>query len=94
MTCTSGAWNTPTVKGQFVVGSRGKSFGHGYTCWYWTQFYGNYLFHSVLYNPGSMTSVQDGRLGINASHGCVRLALDNAKWIYDTIPSGTRVVVW
>ena len=41
-----------------------------------------------------MTSVQDGRLGINASHGCVRLALDNAKWIYDTIPSGTRVVVW
>lgn len=94
MTCTSGAWNTPTVKGQFVVGSRGKSFGHGYTCWYWTQFYGNYLFHSVLYNPGSMTSVQDGRLGINASHGCVRLAIDNAKWIYDTIPSGTRVVVW
>ncbi len=94
MICTSGAWGTPTVKGQFVVGSRGMSFGSGYTCWYWTQFYGNYLFHSVLYNQGSMTSIQDGRLGVNASHGCIRLAIDNAKWIYDTIPSGTRVVVW
>ena len=94
MVCTSGAWGTPTVKGQFVVGSRGMSFGSGYTCWYWTQFYGNYLFHSVLYNQGSMTSIQDGRLGVNASHGCIRLAIDNAKWIYDTIPSGTRVVVW
>lgn len=93
-TCTSGAWSTPTVKGEFTVASRGLSFGSGYTCWYWTQFYGNYLFHSVLYNPGSMTSIQDGRLGINASHGCVRLALQNAKWIYDNIPRGTKVVVW
>ncbi|WP_334296422.1 L,D-transpeptidase [Mediterraneibacter catenae] len=69
-------------------------FGSGYTCWYYTQFYGNYLFHSVLYNPGSMSSIQDGRLGINASHGCVRLSLSNAKWIYDNIPSSTKVVVY
>lgn len=93
-TCTTGAWNTPTVKGTFTVGSRGKSFGSSYTCWWWTQFYGNYLFHSVPYNPGSMSSIQDGRLGINASHGCVRLTLENARWIYDTIPSGTKVVVY
>ncbi len=91
--CTSGAPSSPTVKGQFVIGSRGLSFGHGYTCWYWTQFYGNYLFHSVKYNPGSMTSIQDGRLGVNASAGCVRLEISNAKWIYDYIPSGTKVVV-
>lgn len=92
--CTTGAWNTPTVKGQFTVGLRGMSFGSGYTCWYWTQFYGNYLFHSVLYQPGSMSRIQDGRLGINASHGCVRLDLANAKWIYDNIPSRTKVVVF
>ena len=36
----------------------------------------------------------DGRLGINASHGCVRLALTNAKWIYDNIPVGTKVVIY
>ena len=92
--CTSGAASTPTVKGQFTVGSKGLAFGSGYTCWYYTQFYGDYLFHSILYNPGSMTSVQDGRLGINASHGCIRLAIQNAKWIYDNIPVGTKVVVY
>lgn len=94
LTCATGAWNSPTVKGIFAVGSRGLAFGNGYTCWYWTQFCGNYLFHSVLYDPGSMTSIQDGRLGINASHGCVRLDINDAKWIYDNIPSGTRVVVY
>jgi lipoprotein-anchoring transpeptidase ErfK/SrfK len=41
-----------------------------------------------------MSSIQDGRLGINASHGCVRLSLSDAKWIYDNIPSGTTVVVY
>ena len=73
--CTTGASATPTVKGQFTVGIKGKAFGSGYTCWYYTQFYGNYLFHSVLYNPGSMSSIQ-------------------AKWIYDNIPSSTKVVVY
>ena len=92
--CTSGAASTPTVKGSFTVQSKGLSFGSGYTCWYYTQFYGNYLFHSVLYNPGSKTSIQDGRLGINASHGCVRLSLSNAKWIYDNIPRGTKVYIY
>ena len=90
--CTTGAPGSPTVKGTFTVGSRGKSFGSGYTCWYWTQFYGNYLFHSVLYQPGSMSRIQDGRLGISASHGCVRLDIECARWIYNNIPRGTRVV--
>ena len=92
--CTTGASSTPTVKGTFTVQGKGRSFGSGYTCWYYTQFYGNYLCHSVLYQPGSMTNIQDGRLGINASHGCVRLSLSNAKWIYDNIPRGTKVVIY
>ena len=92
--CTTGAAGSPTVKGSFTVQSKGLAFGSGYTCWYYTQFYGNYLFHSILYNPGSKTSVQDGRLGINASHGCIRLSLANAKWIYDNIPRGTKVYIY
>ena len=92
--CTSGASSSPTVTGTFKVQAKGMSFGSGYTCWYYTQFYGNYLFHSVLYNQGSKTSIQDGRLGINASHGCVRLSINNAKWIYDNIPRNTKVVIY
>lgn len=93
--CTSGAYSTPTVTGEFTVGSRGYSFGeeHGYSCYYWTQFYGAYLFHSVKYYANTR-NIMDGRLGVNASAGCLRLQIENAKWIYDTIPRGTKVVVY
>lgn len=89
--CSPGAWETPTVKGVFTVQSKGYVFGSGYSCYYYTQFYGNYLFHSVLYYQGTR-SVMDGRLGQHLSHGCVRLHINNAKWIYDNIPRGTRVL--
>jgi lipoprotein-anchoring transpeptidase ErfK/SrfK len=81
------------VTGSFSVGSRGYSFGSGFTCYYWTQFYSDYLFHSVLYREGTRT-VMDGRLGIHASHGCVRMTIENAKWIYSNVPSGTRVLIY
>ena len=93
--CGPGKPSTPTVKGEFTIYGRGKSFGsRSYTCWYYTQFYGNYLFHSVLYNRGSMTQIQDGTLGKQVSHGCVRLDINNAKWLYDNIPNGTKVVIY
>ena len=93
MTCSCGKPSTPTVRGTFSVGSKGYSFGEnkGYSCYYWTQFHGDYLFHSILYNPYTWV-VQDGRLGASLSHGCVRLAIGDAKWIHDTIPRGTTVV--
>lgn len=93
--CGPGKPSTPTVKGEFTIYGRGKSFGSKtYTCWYYTQFYGNYLFHSVLYNHGSMSKIQDGTLGRPVSHGCVRLDINNAKWLYDNIPNGTKVVIY
>ena len=94
--CSPGTSSTPTVKGSFKVSGRGKVFGKAgqYSCWYYTQFYGNYLFHSVLYYPGSMTHIKDGRLGQRLSHGCVRLDINNAKWIYDNIPNGTAVYIY
>lgn len=91
--CTAGAYATPTVIGEFTVGSKGYVFGHGYSCYYYTQFYRDYLFHSIKYDQGTF-NVQDGRLGVHASLGCVRLSLENAKWIYDNIPRGTKVVVY
>ena len=94
--CCTGAYSSPTVKGNFTTSGKTYHFGEekGYTCWYATSFYGNYLFHSVLYVPGSKSSYVDSSLGYNISHGCVRLAISNAKWIYNTIPSGTHVYVY
>ena len=83
-----------TPKGIFKLRYKLKHFGeeHGYTCWYASNFSGNSFIHSVLYNPMSMTSIQDGRLGINASHGCVRLKLQNAKWIYEHVKKGSTII--
>ena len=91
--CANGKPSTPTVGGIFQIGSRGVYFDSGAArCHWWTQFYGDYLFHSVLYNKNG--TIQDGRVGMALSHGCVRLQIQNAKWIYDNIPSGTTVVVY
>ena len=92
--CSDGAPSTPTVEGVFRVGIKGYYFDSGNArCYWYTQFYGDYLFHSVLYNKYT-GALSDGRLGMALSHGCVRLDINNAKWIYDTIPSGTTVVVY
>ncbi len=93
LSCSPGKPSTPTVKGVFRIQSRGYSFGSGYTCYYWTQFYGDYLFHSILYDQGTF-NVQDGRLGEQLSHGCVRMDIWDAKWIHDVIPTGTTVYIY
>ena len=94
-----GAPSSATPSGNYTISGRGYSFdgalgGTPYTCYYWTNFLNNvYLFHSIPYHQGTW-NVQDDRLGVKASHGCVRLATDNAKWIYDNIPDGTYVCIY
>jgi len=91
--CTIGKKATPTPKGTYTIGVKGLYFGvnKGYKCWYYTQFKENYLFHSIIYNLDG--SVRDGRLGMALSDGCIRLTKINAKWIWDNIPRGTKVVI-
>jgi len=92
MVCSSGKTSTPTIKGNFTVGKKGDYFiaDSGARCKYYTQISGNYLFHSVLYdNKGNY--VIDNTLGVPISHGCVRLSLENAKFIYYNIPAGTAI---
>lgn len=95
-TCSVGAYSTPTPEGVFSVGFRTLYFGDQYyRAWYATQFIGDYFFHTILYRPGSSPSVvYDGTLGAHVSHGCVRLPLGAAQWIYNNIPMGTKVVVY
>lgn len=91
--CTIGKPSTPTPKGTYAIGIKGLYFGvnKGYKCWYYSQFKGNYLFHSIIYNLNG--TIRDGRLGMALSDGCVRLAKENAKWIYDNIPERTKVYI-
>lgn len=91
--CSTGRTGTPTVIGEYEVFGKGYSFGHGYTCYYYTQFYGDYLFHSSPYYVNS-NRIMDPTMGVPSSAGCVRLEIQNAKWIYDNIPYGTKVVTY
>ena len=94
--CSVGKDSTPTIKGVFTTETSSLHFGeeHGYSCWYATQIYGDYLFHSVKFQPGSQTAPKDTRLGRHISMGCVRLPLEDARWIYYNIPDGTTVVTY
>ncbi|MCB2290248.1 L,D-transpeptidase family protein [Clostridium sp. CS001] len=91
--CSTGKASTPTVKGDFTIKDKGPMFraGSNTICNYYTQFYGNYLFHTVLLDNNE--NIQDGRLGTPLSHGCIRLAIDDAKYIYTSIPYGTSVSI-
>ena len=91
--CSTGAPGTPTPAGEYSVTGKGYSFGNGYTCYYYTQFYGDYLIHSGTYYQGTFR-VMDDRMGMHISHGCVRLLLDRAKWVWDNVPIGSKVVIY
>ncbi len=99
--CTIGARKTPTPSGTFYIGG-GRKIAHvtyfdsgKIRCWYATRIKGEYYFHSVLYTQyRKPTRVANGRLGANLSHGCIRLQLNNAKWIYNNIPVNTKCIIY
>lgn len=94
-TCSTGIDTEKTPTGIFDVRERGDWFysdKYEQGGKYWVQFYGDYLFHSVPYNE-DQSEVVDNTLGTPASHGCIRLKTEDAKWIYDNIDSGTKVII-
>ena len=96
-TCCVGKKSTPTITGSYTLGGKGIYFNtqDGHRCWYFSIIHGNYYFHSVLYDRSpEPVNVVDGTLGAQVSHGCIRLALEDSKWIYDNIPAGTTVYIY
>ena len=95
--CVTGKPSTPTVQGEFTIIGRIPSFDGDtdspelYTCYYATNFYEDYYFHSIVYYAGTQ-DIMDASMGVSVSHGCVRLYIDYAQWIYETVPDGTKVV--
>lgn len=93
--CTIGAPGHATPSGVFRLGYKGRYFNSGSSirCWYYSEIRGSILFHSVLYAPAPTPArVIEPRLGLKLSHGCVRLAIENAKYIYEKIPKGTKII--
>lgn len=100
--CCVGASVTPTPKGSYTVEGKEYVF-HGeensYSCYYGVVFNSarELMFHSVGYKNNGSQKDKDiifSNLGSWASHGCVRLKLENAKWLYDHMTTGTKVVIF
>lgn len=98
MTCSVGTSKNKTPTGTYNTMSRtrwGKLMGPSYGQ-YCTRIVGSILFHSVAgYNKTSYNlSYRDyNKLGQPASHGCVRLCVRDAKWIYDNCEIKTKVTI-
>ena len=64
---------------------------------YAVRFNGHIMFHSVPYMTPAKDTLKEGQynlLGQPASQGCIRLAVIDAKWIYDNCDRGTKVEVY
>lgn len=97
MIVSTGAPINPTPKGEYKTTVHTEHFNsYGVRAWYATGFIGGlYLFHSSPYEIASKPLVcTDDRLGEPHSHGCVRMALEDAKWMYDNLPLRTKVVIY
>lgn len=97
--CSVGLPGTETPSGTYYTQARyrwhelmGPSYGQ-----YCTRIVGGILFHSVA--GSNMTSYNlsasdYNMLGQPASHGCVRLCVRDAKWIYDNCNLGMEVRIY
>lgn len=93
--CSTGIEGQETPKGIFYITNRGDwfysdEFKQGGK--YWIQFMGDYLFHSVPFDE-SQSTVLDDTLGTPSSHGCIRLKVDDVKWLYDNLPNDTKIII-
>ncbi len=99
MLCSVGTGNL-TITGTFQTKAKyrwkllmGDVYGQ-----YATRIVKGILFHSVYYyennNPATLSVNQYNKLGNAASHGCIRVNVADAKWIYDNCPVGTTVVIY
>ncbi len=99
MLCSTGK-NDCTPKGTFRMDKyrvrfsqfvRDKTYGQ-----YWTQIRGAIYFHSILYSKfDTSTYIEEvwERFGKPDSHGCIRLTVPDARWMYYHIAPGTECLI-
>lgn len=102
MWCSTGTRSFPSTVGTFTLTKRRVPWAEfpnwgGGKARYWTKINEDIAFHSVIYSSNktdavNMKSVR--ALGRRASHGCIRLTLQDAKWIYYNCLEGTQVRIF
>ena len=98
MTCSVGLPATPTPTGTFYIGDQdrwhilmGPSWGQ-----YTSHVYQGIFIHSVAggrQNIYNLNAADYNNLGRPASHGCIRLCVRDAKWIYTNVSRGSQITI-
>ena len=101
MLCSTGSSKLgPTKKGVFSMKETRVRFGTfaggDYCAQYWTLIVSRTYFHSVLYTKKDLStlilqSYKD--LGTRVSHGCIRLTVPDARWIWYNCAYETQVEI-
>ena len=97
MRCSTGGDNTPL--GIYEAGERYpfRALFYGVYGQYAVRVVDDILFHSSSYNSMSKNTLiasEFNQLGKSVSHGCIRLTVEDAKWIYDNCAKGTIVEIY
>jgi len=99
MLCSPGASSSSTRTGVFKMKSTKvrNSVFRGLSVWaqFWSLIDGATYFHSILYNSSQAKDYTESynKLGQAVSHGCIRLTVPDARWIYYNIAPGTEVEI-
>ena len=101
MLCSTGTKAYPSDVGEWVLTGRVARWCEfpqwGGYAQFWTRINSSIAFHSVIYsesaNTMSLQTKSYNNLGKRASHGCIRLTVADAKWIYDNCGEGTVVTI-
>jgi peptidoglycan hydrolase-like protein with peptidoglycan-binding domain len=101
MICSSGTTSHPSDLGDWTLNgatARWATFPKWGGGWaqYWTRINSGIAFHSVLYNTTNTMALATGSyydLGSRASHGCIRLQVSDAKWVYENLGKGVVVTI-
>ena len=99
--CSSGTKSNPSTPGTYVLSGRKARWCYfnkwgGSKAQYWTKIDEEIAFHSVIYSEYDEMTLRTSslnNLGTRQSHGCIRLTVADAKWIYDNCGEGTVVVI-
>ena len=103
---TSSGKNDCTPKGTFYMIDKGRvsertpwTYFEHYECWvkYASRIYLGYMFHSLPFekkDDSTMMQKELSEFGMPTSHGCMRLRVEDAKFIAENCLVGTRVTIY
>lgn len=92
---STGKYGMPTPLGQFKIQRKETNhWSYQYKLWmpYSMNFSGPYYIHELPYWPNGYREGEN-HLGIRVSHGCIRLGIGPAKYVFDWAEIGTSLYI-